>query len=348
MNTGDIRIKRWVLHDVPNSPKKGDGDPLGLSGGISPHSDKVASYLDRRLSNSLGKAAREVQEQSIGTELAVPLAVRKFFDSKDDALLEVSQDLAKYLHTCQSGNVSPGLLVVAEAQDATTKEKLLVIMKLEPQDGVRATKTIRDDGTVVYDIGYVDDLMLTRQTRVFKVAVFGAKGAAKKPLKGFAVDEQIQRTSGLAHFFLTTFLGCELQEKDEVVTQRFLNEGEKFAASLPAPQRPKFVAAMQTELASNDVSISIDAFAAKHLKVDRRRDFKEHMKSAAVPKTFQKDVDLVEGYLKKVQMNVDDGSVVITPLQNLDKSVKVTTINDEQSQIAITGKLIGTKPRGNR
>jgi hypothetical protein len=348
MNTGDIRIKRWVLHDVPNSPKKGNGQPLGLSDDISPHSDKVASYLDRRLSSSLGKAAREVQEQASESELAVPKAVRKFFDSSHDALLEVSRDLAGYLHTCQSGNVSSGLLVVAQAEDAVAGEKMLVIMKLEPQDGVRATKTTRDDGSVVYDIGYVDDLMLTQQTRVFKVAVFGAKAAAKKPIKGYAVDEQIQRTSGLAHFFLTTFLGCELQEKDEVITQRFLNEGEKFATALPPQERPQFVAAMQTELGSNEASISIDAFAAKHLKTDRRKDFKDHMKSAAVPKTFKKDVELVQGYLKKVQMNVDDGSVVITPLQNLDKTVKVTDTDDGKSQIAITGKLIGTKPRGNR
>lgn len=347
MNSGDLHVSRWVLHDVPNSPKHAEGQPLGMSDDISPYSETVAKYLDLRLSGSLGKAAREIQERTGDAELAVPKAVRAFFSPKPD-LLAVSRDLAQYLHSCQSGNVSSGLLVVAEAEDVSTKERVLVIMKLEPQDGVRAKRVEREDGTIVYDIDYVPDLMLTRQTRVFKVAVFGANVAKTKPLKGLAVDEQVQRASGLAHFFLTTFLGCELQEKDEVITERFLHAGEKFAASLPAPERPHFVAAMQTELGNNQVTVSLDAFAGNNLKADHRKAFKDHMTEAKVPKTFHKDVDLVQSYLSRVQMNVDDGSVVITPLSNLDKSVTVSKADGDKSRIEITGKITHTRSRGNR
>jgi hypothetical protein len=206
MNTRDLHVRAWALHEVPNNPRTGGGAPLGLSDGLPPYSDRVAGYLDLRISGSLGRAAREVQERTDGAEMVVPATIRRYFDGDLD-LLGASKDLATYLYSCQAGNVSSGLLVVADAVDQNSGEAVLALLKLEPQDGVRAKRVQDASGKVIYNIDYVPDLMLTQQTRVFKVAVFSKGAAATSPLTGYAVDDQLQRSSHLANFFLRTFLG---------------------------------------------------------------------------------------------------------------------------------------------
>src|SRR4051794_33484086 len=107
MNTGDLHVRAWALHEVPNNPRTGGGAPLGLSDGLPPYSDRVAGYLDLRISGSLGRAAREVQERTNGAEMVVPATIRRYFAGDLD-LLGASKDLATYLYSCQAGNVSSG------------------------------------------------------------------------------------------------------------------------------------------------------------------------------------------------------------------------------------------------
>lgn len=347
MNTGNLRVRQWALHEVPNHPRGGGGEPLGLSDDVSPYSDEVARYLDLRISGSLGRAAREVEERTDAGSMLVPDTIRRYFASDVD-LLTASKELAAYLYSCQAGNVSSGLLVVADATDQSTGDAVLALLKLEPQDGVRAKRTTDSRGRIVYNIDYVPDLMLTQKTKVFKVAVFSRTASASTPLTGFAVDDQLPRSSHLANFFLRTFLGCDLRDRDDVVTERFLRAGEDFAKSLPPESKPKFVAAMQSELGSNRATVAIDSFATNHIDTTERARFKEQMRERKVPNRFRKDNELVARYLQRVQMTVDDGSVVITPTENLDRSVRISELDGGNSRIEITGRITGTRSRGSR
>jgi homoaconitase/3-isopropylmalate dehydratase large subunit len=132
------------------------------------------------------------------------------------------------------------------------------------------------------------------------------------------------------------------------VTERFLKAGEAFARSLPPESKPRFVAAMQAELGSNRATVSIDQFASDHVSTGDRSGFKEQMRERKVPKRFHKDTDLVAQYLQRVQMNVDDGSIVITPTENLDRSVRINDLDGGNSRIEITGRITETRSRGAR
>lgn len=76
----------------------------------------------------------------------MPRLILRHF-AEEGELLTVSPELAHRLHDVQTGSMSSGLLVVAAANHGD--EPVLVVLKLEKEEGVRASQARVEDKTTL-------------------------------------------------------------------------------------------------------------------------------------------------------------------------------------------------------
>lgn len=350
VNLGDLTVTRWIAHDIPVvSRASQQPSQLVLSETPAPSSATVARFFQMRISGALRTDKRDVVEDPAGTS-PVPDAVRAYLAGGRRDLTGLSQTAARHLYTSQSGSTSAGLLIVADV--ATPTESGLALLKLEPQDGARAERR-NVNGKMTYEVTVLDDLLLTRGTKVFKVALFMESDAASGTLAGRAADPQ--NTSGAqgdpADFFLRKFLGCRLAETPDVTTRRFLAAAERYAnEQIPdAKERAAFTIGLHAEIRSNRTTIRPRAFAQDNLPPARQTGFVAHMTAAGVsPQGFPKAREAVEKHLAKVSFGFDDGTMVVTTTQSLNEGiVAVEPADGDKTRLQIVEHLtkIGNRAR---
>jgi hypothetical protein len=199
-----------VLHDVP---RPGDPDEaLVLTDRAIDLDDQLRAYFRRKITRSLGARGLEViadLNEDDTVRGAVADVVR---DS--DRLVTVSQTVAEHLYAVQTGRNSPGLLAVINGR--IEGRPCLSILKLEREQGLRVHIEV-EDGSPVVDVELLRDLTLTDKTKVFKTSLFRLAGDSADTLEGRVADDQRGRDegTGVATFFLTTFLGCKLKVSPE-------------------------------------------------------------------------------------------------------------------------------------
>jgi hypothetical protein len=343
VNLGDLTVTRWIAHDIPVVPRAAQQPAkLELSEAPAPKSPTVATFFQRRISGALRTDKRDVV-QNPSSSSPVPAAVLAYLAGATKDITTFSQTAARHLYTSQSGSTSPGLLVVADV--ATSAETGLALLKLEPQDGARAERR-NVNGKMTYEVTVLDDLLLTRGTKVFKVALFmesdTAGGAA---LSGRAADPQ--NTSGTqgdpAEFFLRKFLGCTLAETPDVSTRRFLAAAEQYAnEQIPdAHERAVFTVGLHAEIRSNRTTIRPRNFAQDTLPPDRQGAFVAHLAAAGVPpQGFPKAREAVEKHLAKVSFGFVDGTMVVTTTQSIDNgTVAVEPADGDKTRLQVVEHL---------
>jgi hypothetical protein len=340
VDTSSVQITDWIAHDVP-AVKRADvaTAPLELSEAVAPHSAKVATFFKARITTALADRQREIVETA-GTTSPVPGQVRQLLAGGRD-LVAASQILARHLRASQMGSTSSGLLVITRL--SADKIPGVAILKLEPQDGARAHREVIK-GKVTYVVDVLSDLVLTRGTRVFKVALFMQGDVTPAgQVKGRAADPQSGSDGDVARFFLQIFLGCELAESDEVTTRRALRASEEFfnRTITDVQKRARYQVAMLAELESNRTTINLKAFANTNLAPEDRAPFTAAMQAAEVPvQPFGKDVDLVKKHLQKVKFVFEDGTSVLTSTASMDDGkVTVEPAADAKTRLEVVERL---------
>ena len=160
-------------------------------------------------------------------------------------LIETSKAVAQHLFNAQQNvRSSPGLLVVASGTVDTGA--CLAVLKLQKQEGLNLER-VGSSGAETYSLEHLKRLMLTNDTRVFKVALFEADGVVD-PDDVHALVSDKQRFSSpekrMADFFLKGFLGCRLRDDpgpgDEQVLRlgREVRQPESGGSRAPCPLPP--------------------------------------------------------------------------------------------------------------
>ncbi len=216
LDTGNLRVTQWVIHEIPKVIRDRDDISPKLSELVSPYDGEVARFFERKISDSLSKSKHEIQPAD--NERPVPILVVDHLTDTSDTLLDVSTSLAGHLFAAQSGAMSPGLLVVMEGTYQNA-EPFVAVLKLEKEEGARAATT-EVDGRSTFSVEYMKDLFLTGRTRVFKVSVFMVDDAKPPRLRGWISDPQ-SRGIAVADFFLDIFLGCALVDDPKIATRQF-------------------------------------------------------------------------------------------------------------------------------
>lgn len=311
MNVATLNIDQAIIHEITDRSLAPPTPPeLILSNALSPLDGDLRAYFQARIAESLATAAYPVIADPERSSPTPELVFSHLCDRAAD-LVETSQAMANHLFAAQqSVSSSPGLLVVSTGVLDTGP--CLAILKLQKQEGLNLER-VGDAGAETYSLEHLRRLMLTNDTRVFKVALFDSVDVHEaEDICGLVSDKQRYSSpeKRMADFFLKTFLGCRLRDDPAQVTSRFYVAAERFINDMVADpeKRARYHRALLTELTSQADTVSPKKFAEQHLDQADRQSFIAQLRGdgLTVPH-FPRDTTLIDSRLREEEYVLDSG-----------------------------------------
>ena len=344
---GSLEIDRVILHYIP--PRRSDSIEVPiLSEDVSQLGTTTLFYFRRKLVSTLTNSAYPVLFDSTTTSIIPGLVQRVLYFGTQDFIKD-SQTIANHLYQSQPGSSPQGMLAVADS--SLGGFRAFAIVKLEHEEGTRATLVKRSGGQV-FDMEHLRDLLLTSKTRVFKAGLFIHDPSTAQPsIDGYVSDNQAAQwaKSAIADYFLRRFLGCELREDPAVSTQNFLAQAEHWfnTAIIDPVKQASYTVALLTEMRRNQDTINPGAFAREYLELEDRQAFVDHLDASGVPTiAFPKDTNLVDSRLKNVSMRMESGLMILGSVEAFDSKVNVRNADNGQAEVTITDRVQNLRGRG--
>jgi hypothetical protein len=344
MNPSDYTLDQVIVHDIPEHRTGEAGPGPLLSDLVDPLVGDLRDYFQGKIRDTLLDKGHLVQRDPEGQSGAPELIAKQL--RGETGLLDSSRQLAEQLYKTQSGRNSTGLLVVLSG--AATGKSALAVMKLERQQGVRVMREMISNGQLHFNMSHLRDLMLDERTRVFKAGLFTL--AADGSVEGVVSDEQRgSKRDGVATFFLSKFLGCELSGDAQAITKVFFTTTLTWINErIDDPDsQAKYLLALIAEMNSEDRDIDPGEFARRNLDLEDGKEFLQYLAASGVPVTvFEKDINLIKPQLRMMRINIENNIVVLVPPDQADKVSFDTDESDAQTQItSIRGALKGFSGR---
>ncbi|WP_224278495.1 nucleoid-associated protein [Nocardioides lacusdianchii] len=336
-----LRIDKLILHGIKKASRQEDVEP-DLSQAESELSEAIRAFLQQQVRGSL-KYGREIVEEPGLSDL--PTQVRAYWAGQE-TLLECSTLLARNLQRNQPAVSPEGLLMVADAT-VDNKQRVFVVAKLEHEKGAQAKREENAQGKLIFSMQFLDDLIFTTGSRVYKIGFFPVPDDPAGPLAGLVVDRQAQGHN-VARYFRESYLGCAWKERPELVTERFMDTVQKWINSLEEPEkRARYTVDLISELQSPDTGLSISSFASAHLDVADRDPFERAAREVLPSAEIPKDLTLVQSRINNVRMDTASGIVVIAPPEPMrDGTLTVESDQGGKSVITIHDQISGTGGSG--
>lgn len=318
-------------------------DPeLFLSNAQSPLDDDLRGYFKERIVDSLKLAAfpvRAKEERSSPT----PELVHLYLTDPTSDFVALSQEMAKHLFAAQRRvRSSPGLLVVVAGR--VDSGPAMVLLKLQKQQGLNLERT-GPKGAETYNLDHLRRLMLTDETRVYKIALFEGDGVVHPDdVHGEVSDKQRYSSpeKRMAAFFLDDFLGCEVRDDPTQMTNSYYVSGEKYLnEKVTAPEKQaRYHRAFIADLASQADSVAPIRFADEHLDKEDREAFLNVLKAEGVPTTqFSKDTELIKSRLQEEEYVFTGGIRVRGTQEALAEHADISEGKDRTLEMLITDRL---------
>ena len=323
---------------------------LVLSHALSPLDADLRQYFQARVAESLRLAAYPVVADPNRTA-PTPDLVHEHLTGIGPGLIETSQAVARHLFNAQQNvRSSPGLLVVASG--TVDSGSCLAVLKLQKQEGLNLER-VGSSGAETYSLEHLKRLMLTNDTRVFKVALFEADGVVD-PDDVHALVSDKQRFSSpekrMADFFLKGFLGCRLRDDPAQVTSKYYVAAEKYVnQKVSDPERrARYHRALLTDLVSQSDTVVPRSFATDHLDEDDQQAFLAHLRAEDVSTTqFQKETELIDGRLREEEYTLQSGIRVRGRPVAFDEHAEIST-NGDMLEMVIKDRLASVKGAARR
>lgn len=342
MNLESFHIISAVVHDVPRGGS--DDETVTLTDAPIVLDEALRAYFRRKIIQSIGLRGLDVVVDPDGAP-CVREAVAEIF-ADEGQLIAASQRIAEHLDSTQTGRNSAGLLTIVLGE--IDGQRCVSVLKLEREQGLRFHIGTDAQGHRVVDLELLRELTLTDKTKVFKTSIFilGNETDADS-MQGRVADDQRGREDGVgvAAFYLSTFLGCQLKTSPEKATLDFVKASEKFFNESVgnAERRGRYQVALLSQMHDNSRDVRPRTFAQTHLDAEDRAPFTAAIREAGINPTvaFQKDVSLVK--VKGFRMVFDSGMVLVGSSDDLQDRVTIRPDDAEQPGVDIddTVKRLG-------
>ena len=300
MNLATLAIDELIVHDVPlHRVGASDNDDLVLSEIPSFLDAVVTNLFTERIKRSLSRNHFDV-ERDPGSTSPVPELVEALIAAApaqtESVLVDTSQKMAQHLFSTQTGSNPPGLLIVCRTR--VDGAPSATIMKLEREDAMHIRLASAGQKRT-FGMDYLRDLMLGKNTKVFKAALFGLEAGA---LDGIVSDGQKSETNAeVANFFLHRFLGARLKTAPDVATKALFNSTQAFINTLPDPEKQaRYEIALIATMNAPSKTVRFSNIASQFDTTDRK-PYENHLLTAEVPTgKFDKDLRLISAHLKQM------------------------------------------------
>ncbi len=338
-----LEITSAIVHDIPRKRLRDDSPPEPVFSEVESILDtSLKLFFREKILDNMRSAYDVVLDFSSASP--VPKLVSAHLEGKGN-LVNNSQEVGKHLYACQTGTNPGGLLTVMDCLKGS--RPALTIMKLEKEEGARAVLEQRN-GKQTFSISHIKNLMLTKKTKVFKVALFILLEDGS--IKGKACDRQRAYTSSraVADFFLWDFLGCRLAGDPMVETKSFFDTVEEYAnKEIANPiKRQEIVTHLVSELTSNQQVINIDSFLKLHVPQEHRDSLERQLREQGLSANIiEKDVTLIKKRLEKIFYQFLSGIYVIGSPEAIQEKTSMESLDEEQVRFEIVDsiKRIGPK-----
>ena len=342
-----LRIRALVVHDIPSKlskkvlredPKHLSPNPL-FSKVPSPMNKAIEDYITLKINSSLGSPnAMDIrfQDSSISP---TPDLVKKYFISNDENKVRITQTIAQYLYEIQNATNSSGLILFVECD--LGQKSALVIMKVEREEGLEITEKNERENFLTFTVEHIDNLLLTKKTKLFKIAMFYY---VDKEIHGSICDNQTSyyEQKDTADFFINRFLGCEFFQSSKESTRDFYETTIKYVnEKIESPEeKGHVVTQLIAELTNRRLVFNVREFSRTIFPPKKRDDFLEYLnESGSKSQAFQKDTELIQGKLSRIQYGFASGISVIGKKEALEAKTKIRNNEDGSATFEIIDTL---------
>lgn len=357
----NLNIDRIIIHQVYQRDAEGQKKAPMQSHEFTRFSHDAMETFKQRVVEALGESSRAVQMEIVHQEPKdLPQIVERAIDEDESTFAVSSYDFATLLTDAQQMKSIPGgIVVVFTGTQGHPAKKFLGIIKAETHS---AYEKEVDDTTGEISLKYVEEVLLTPSSKLYKTAGFFEKAAYNSPYTNlndkWAVmvsDSQINKAGGkaAARYFYSDFLGCGYPQTSARTTKQFYEAAKTFISALDVPESKKsdYINALTTYLkVDTSSSIGTADFASKYFEPDVQDAFSEHMESAGIPTaSFTKDVEHISDSLKFRKVKTSKNVKITAPAESFKDLITITTIEGdadesgmaaEWTQVIIKDKIV--------
>jgi 37-kD nucleoid-associated bacterial protein len=322
MNLDTFQITDAMVHDVPRGGHEDEvliltDAPIALDGALR-------AYFRKKVIKSLSLRGLEIVVDPDGAPCVRDAVAEILTDPS--RLVVASRAMAEHLDAIQTGRNSAGLLTVILGE--IDRRRCVSVLKLEREQGLRFHIDVDDQGRNVVDLELLRELTLTDKTKVFKTSLLMLDdGGQARSMYGRVSDDQRGREEGVgvAAFYLSTFLGCQLKTSPEKATLDFVRAAEGFFNDhVTNPEkRGQYQVALLAKMQDNTRDIRPRDFAEASLDIADRAPFAEAVRSTGLNPmvAFEKDTALVK--VRGFKMTFDSGMVLVGRSDDLNQRVEI-------------------------
>ncbi|WP_323034899.1 nucleoid-associated protein [Pararhodobacter sp.] len=260
----------------------------------------------QRATDALSAKAKSVEMQIIRTgvgtfqgDAAAMVAL-----TAPEAFLQASRRVADRLAEAQTSQAIPGgIVIVFRGVTGPTDLPFVAVIKAEVQEGFRR----RRDGTAVIT-EFVNDLFLTKATRLYKLGFMVASGAAPyrdEAWRCLVFDHHIVASNreAAAIYFYESLLGCGFREDSAYETAKFFNLTKEFAVKNIEDRavRHRVQDSLFTYIKNDQApTFTVDEFAERYVPLDIRDRYQTFMRNKQFPeRAVRRDIAELRSRLKR-------------------------------------------------
>jgi hypothetical protein len=341
MSFENLSIDRIIIHEIFKRTEQSMIEPdFGTQLEIL-DPEALGTLCDRTI-RVMGSGTKNVELDiaQTNTDSAISLA-KNIIDADDTLFIELSKDFAlKLAHAQTSRQIPGGVLVIFSGKSGFPEKRIIGIIKAETHNGF-----VRQMGTNgVTSLQYLKDLLLTPQTKLYKMGVFIEEDPLTvDPLpigwRAFVYDDQISPKDQLdaAKYFYDLFLGCRFPETSARRTREFHDYTKEFIQKLSWSEEQKFDLhnALVTYLkVDKSPTIQTSVFSTTYLPDDETKDaYTQFMTTKKFPNgAIIKDLANVTALLKQRKITFSGNVKITAPIEEFNDLVKMRLIDGEKDE----------------
>ncbi len=330
----NLRIERVILHEVfkrgndVNVVAPDYGDELEIL------DREAADALRDRVVTAMTSATRCVQMSiaKSGEESLVRRAVTAL-DAGEDGFIEVSKSIAdKLTEEQKSRSIPGGVVVVFSGTAGQPAQRLVGVIKAEVHNGFMRERVA---GEVRPKLKFLKSLMLTAQTKLYKVGLFlehsgPAQGEFPAGWEAYIYDETLTVANryGAAKYFYEGFLGLAFPQSSAKQTKEFFEHTKAYIQAIKKPEEDKIVLhnALITYIRADQLpTVGIASFADTYMGTAEERDvYRAYMLGKGFPDApVNKDTTEVAGAMRMRRLNFGSNVRVSGPAEAFDSLITV-------------------------
>jgi 37-kD nucleoid-associated bacterial protein len=337
MDLVNLQVGRVILHEVfKRTDERLKVEPqYGVA--IEALDGPALDALRDRIVAAMSRSDRCIEMTISKAEPESMVAVASSLVNADEPLYIIeSRRVADLLAEAQRSRAIPGgILVVFTGSFGVPVQRLIGVIKAEVHTGF-----LRDVRDGRFALKFLDKLLLTPQTKLYKIGLFVEHEPAEPQLteawRAFIYDETmtVRDRYGAAQYFYDGFLGLTFPTSSARQTKQFHDLTKTFIQSMKIPEEDKVALhnALVTYLkVDQSPTVEVSAFANSYFGDPATQDsYETFMADKGFPDTaINKDLADVERALRLRRLVFRNQVRVIAPAEGFDNLIKIEAIDGE-------------------